>query len=287
METQAHPPPDAHWAAGRQHGDHWQHTFPRPAAAQRPALACTAVGMRPLHLPQAPRVFDHHVALVVLTGSGWLSWGGREPVDVVAPVLLRLPPGTEHSYGPRTADWSECYAGFTGTALAAHGENGHPDDIVTRLSSAGPVRRAVRKLATVCDETEPHFASFAAIGLQEFLATLRRGRAGPGRHVPTVLERFAEAAVLPISVPEHSRRLALPRDDLRDAVGRAVGCSPKEFILTTRLNLAKDLLATTGLTVAAVARRVGYPDQGYFTRLFTKRVGTPPSSFRLRHARPS
>jgi AraC-like DNA-binding protein len=243
--------------------------------------------MQPRHLPEGPRTLDHHLALIILSGSGWFSWGGREPIDVVAPVLLRLPPGIEHQYGPSTSECSECFVGFTGPAVDAHTELGHIGDIVVPLSSAEPVRRAVRKVATVCNESEPHYASSVAAGLHEFLTTLRRSRTGMGRHAPTVLERFAEAAYLPISVPEHTRRLSVSRDELRDTVGRTAGCSPKEFILATRLNLAKDLLATTNLTVAAIARRVGYDDQGYFTRLFTKRIGTPPSSFREHHTRRS
>jgi AraC-like DNA-binding protein len=37
--------------------------------------------------------------------------------------------------------------------------------------------------------------------------------------------------------------------------------------------------------VAAVARRVGYADAGYFSRLFTRRVGITPSVFRDQQAR--
>ncbi|MEO3765640.1 AraC family transcriptional regulator [Streptomyces sp. B8F3] len=243
--------------------------------------------MQPGYPAEGPRAFNHHVALIILSGSGWFSWGGREPVDVSAPVLVRLPPGVEHSYGAHTPDWSECFVGFTGPVLDAYTELGFTDGFVVPLSTAEHVRRAVRKIATVCNETEPQYASSVAVVLHEFLITVRRSRADLGSHVPTALERFAESACLPISVPEHSRRLSLPRDELHDAVGRAAGCSPKEFILATRLNQAKDLLAHTDLTVAAIARRVGYDDQGYFTRLFTKRVGLPPSSFRKRHARRS
>ncbi|AZM50991.1 AraC family transcriptional regulator [Streptomyces sp. WAC 06738] len=287
MNDSPHPMGDDDWVPGREHGSHWLRTFTPPTMAQRPTLVCTTIGAQPRHLLEGPRRFDHHVALVIASGSGRLSWGGREPFDVIAPVLLWLPPGVEHHCEPREPGWWECFVGFTGPAASARPELGHLGDIVVPLSSEQPPRRAVRKLATVCNETEPHYASSVAAALHEFLATLRRCRADVSRYVPTVLERFADAACLPISVPEHVRRLSLSADELRDAVGRTAGCSPKEFILAIRLNLAKDLLATTDLTVAAIARRVGYDDQGYFTRLFTKRVGMPPSSFRRRHAQRS
>lgn len=38
-------------------------------------------------------------------------------------------------------------------------------------------------------------------------------------------------------------------------------------------------------SVSTVARRVGYGDPAYFSRLFTRRVGTPPVRFRATQSR--
>ncbi len=72
---------------------------------------------------------------------------------------------------------------------------------------------------------------------------------------------------------------------LRAAVRRVAGCSPKDYLLGIRLGRAKELLAVTELPVAAVARRVGYDDPAYFSRLFTRRVGMAPIRFRAQEGR--
>lgn len=47
-----------------------------------------------------------------------------------------------------------------------------------------------------------------------------------------------------------------------------------------RVQRAGQLLRTTGMPVAAVARAVGYPDQLYFARVFRRRTGASPSAWR-------
>lgn len=73
--------------------------------------------------------------------------------------------------------------------------------------------------------------------------------------------------------------------ELRTVVRRGAGSSPKDYLLGIRLGCAKELLAATELPVAAVARRVGYDDPAYFSRLFTRRVGIAPVRFRAQQGR--
>jgi AraC-like DNA-binding protein len=54
------------------------------------------------------------------------------------------------------------------------------------------------------------------------------------------------------------------------------------LITETREALAIELLATTGLTVAEVARRLGYSEVAAFSRAFRFWTGAPPSTYRRR-----
>ncbi|MGW0228634.1 helix-turn-helix domain-containing protein [Actinopolymorpha singaporensis] len=58
--------------------------------------------------------------------------------------------------------------------------------------------------------------------------------------------------------------------------------SPMGWVLDQRIERARGLLRTTPLTVAQVARRCGFADANYFSRIFRDRTGRPPTAWRRR-----
>ncbi|MEU9128301.1 AraC family transcriptional regulator [Kitasatospora sp. NPDC048540] len=264
----------------------WQYLTPGPAQL-RTGLACLGVGMQRGRLPTVgPRTLDHWVAVVVTRGRGWFEEpdGTRRPVT--GPAVLWLRPGVAHHYAPDESGWSESFVDFTGPATAAYAELGLlPDAAVVQLDAAEPAQRVLAKIAAACRRDGPPAGAEAAAGVHELLVELHRHRAGLDPQGAPVLEALRRDACLPLSVADHARRARMTVAELRRAV-RAVGAAgPKEYLLTVRLNQAKELLAAGGLPVAAVARRVGYADPAYFTRLFTRRVGVAPSVFRAQQYR--
>ncbi len=57
-----------------------------------------------------------------------------------------------------------------------------------------------------------------------------------------------------------------------------LGRSPIRYLTEWRMHVAEDLLASTDLGVAAVARRVGYDAEEAFSRAFKRTHGSSPGS---------
>ena len=62
---------------------------------------------------------------------------------------------------------------------------------------------------------------------------------------------------------------------------QVLGRSPIRYLTEWRMHVAADLLASTDLGVAQVARRVGYESEEAFSRAFKRNVGRSPSSWRI------
>ncbi|WP_424659383.1 response regulator [Desulfofundulus sp.] len=88
-----------------------------------------------------------------------------------------------------------------------------------------------------------------------------------------------------ISLTDLSRIIFLSPDYFSRAFKEQVGCTFSEYVLRLRIEKAKKLLAETDLPVGEVGRQVGYPDPNYFSRVFSRAMGMPPSRFRQITAR--
>ena len=58
------------------------------------------------------------------------------------------------------------------------------------------------------------------------------------------------------------------------------GFSPTEYVISTRLDKAKILLTNTDDSIEEIADKVGYASSVSLIKIFTKREGIPPSSYR-------
>lgn len=56
--------------------------------------------------------------------------------------------------------------------------------------------------------------------------------------------------------------------------------SPKKYILTVRLNLAKKLLLNSNLSIADIAQQTGFSDINYFSRYFKRNTGYTPTQYK-------
>jgi signal transduction histidine kinase/DNA-binding LacI/PurR family transcriptional regulator/AraC-like DNA-binding protein/CheY-like chemotaxis protein len=89
------------------------------------------------------------------------------------------------------------------------------------------------------------------------------------QHYKETVSRHAICQVLGISENYLSR---LFRQEL--------GLGFVEYVNRFRINIAKQLLCDTDLTVTTVAQQVGFDDPAYFSRVFTRYAGTSPRTYR-------
>jgi AraC family transcriptional regulator len=100
-------------------------------------------------------------------------------------------------------------------------------------------------------------------------AKLRRTVAYIHAHLEESLSLTAIAAVAQLN-PAYFARL----------FKQAIGLTPHQYVLSCRMERAKQLLTETALPLSEIGPQVGCTDQSYFTALFRRHVGTTPKAYR-------
>lgn len=88
--------------------------------------------------------------------------------------------------------------------------------------------------------------------------------------------RYPEA----LSLRDVAREVSVSAGHLTTTVRRRTGRTVQEWIVDRRMVQARRLLAGTTLPIKEVGERVGYPDAGYFARVFGGVHGVSPSAWR-------
>lgn len=249
-------------------------------------LVCLGVGTQQGRLRSCgPRVLDSYASVFVTAGQGTLRTPhGQVPVG--APTLFWLTPGVPHEYGPDDGGWQETWALFAGPAASAYAGLGLVGGAApVPVADVNRVRGSFGRLLGVCRRGGPYLHAEAGAILHELIMTVHHARADRDQDSEPVLATLHRDAALPLTVAQHARRIGMPVGVLRETVRRSTGHGPREYLTRSRLDAAKELLATTDLPVAAVGRRVGFADPAYFTRVFVRHTGMSPSVFRDRQQR--
>lgn len=83
-----------------------------------------------------------------------------------------------------------------------------------------------------------------------------------------------------IAIPDLAQKLNTSLRSLHRRFRAATGMSPLAYLQQYRLQVARELLQTSNLSIAEVASAVGYPDSGYFCRLFKQTLKQTPGHYR-------
>jgi AraC-like DNA-binding protein len=236
------------------------------------------------------RTLDSHALVYLSRGSGWFSCGSDGGRHIVrAPGFMSVAAGVDHSYGPDGSGWMEHWILLDGVGLAPYVELG----VLSGAGAAVTLPAPPRELPGLFVELRSRVAVAGLRGALEssgvvhriLLALAASLQRPPSPSAEQLLDRLLETATRQGSVAERARWLGLGEDELREVVRAATGLTPIELLVQTRVSRAQELLASTDLDVSRIAGAVGYDDPAYFARLFSRRVGVPPSEFRRRQSR--
>lgn len=271
----------------------WSHYASPRNAMRRFLLSCHGAGEQSGHLPPfSRRALPTRGLVYISEGRGTYEEHAprslRLPVE--GPAVIWLVPGVPHGYGPDAGGWSEHWVLFEGEAYAPFEASGLGGRHRPVQQLARPIPAATEifdELREVLASVGPRSEVAASVAAQRLLLAILDA-ADPDEGAvdgASVIDVVARGAARSASVAERAAEVGLTSRELGEAVRVATGLTVNDFVIEMRVARAQALLAETRLDVGQVAARVGYDDAAYFSRIFSRRTGVSPSTFRRQQAR--
>ncbi|WP_456824489.1 helix-turn-helix domain-containing protein [Cellulomonas sp. P5_E12] len=229
------------------------------------------------------------VLLVCTGGSGWCRTPEGSFVIERGDAVL-LPARRPHAYGASDADpWTLWWLHVTGADAvdlvdAAHAAAGGP---VTHLRDAAPIASLVSQVIDALDAgmTSTAFVRAAGPAWHALALVAATGRRSPGPGLSPVeraVEHLRATSPSRTSTEVLAGMVGLSPSQLNALFRRQLGASPLQYQTQLRMARARELLDSTTMSIAALARLAGYDDPLYFSRQFTRVHGMSPRAYRER-----
>ncbi len=231
---------------------------------------------------------DYHI-LYIEKGTCYLETDGGE-VNVNAGGIILFRPFEPQCYSFRAEDRSiSHYIHFTGSGCKELLEKlGIADIHMFDMGVSGTYEEISAKMAREYTVKRKFWESYTVGCLYELLSLIARKYAlrndrishESESRIGSACRRIYENLASPPTISELSAESCLSVSRFSHLFTEVVGKSPNEFIISLRIDKAKELLEGTGLSVREISESVGFADQNYFSRVFKDRTGVSPMSFR-------
>lgn len=231
---------------------------------------------------------ESYLFFYTFAGRALLEAGGAslELSPYTAVILDCRAPQRYRTVGER---WHHYWVHLDGQGVATYcGLINTPGPCPVAVPDSAGFPEAMERLLESMDKTDVLSLSECCLGLHSLLSVMLKSRTEreTGRSSSRATDILAAAAYIrehcreQVSVDGLVKRFNLSKYYFIRLFRQYMGTTPYDYLLHCRINLAKTLLTTTGMSVEQVAAYVGFSDPGNFINHFKRLTGSKPTTFR-------
>ena len=235
------------------------------------------------------RVLREFQVVYITAGSGWFRDSVNGKQEIKAGDIFIIFPGVEHSYSPnRETGWQEYWVGFDGEQARRLQRKGlfSPKRPVHHLGLDTSIMADFEQIIQLCRQQPPGFQVMLGIRILQLLAHIHITETSPQtRHnEKDIVQRAREIMEFNVDngldIKEIASELQVNYQYLLKLFKLQTGLTPYQYYLQLRIARAQQLISLTDLSVKEISALLHFDNQYYFSRIFKKKTGVPPSLWR-------
>lgn len=237
------------------------------------------------------RVLNEYQLLYITEGEGIFNSAHAKDIPLKAGDLFLLFPGEWHTYHPTGKNgWKSYWIGFKGKNVDDRVKAGFlsVDKPIYHVGFSADIIRLYEEAYKRAQEEAPYSQQILA-GIVNHLVglmyALERSIELSKDHTRVDMInlgrlRIRESLEADLTIQQIAEDLGVSYSNFRKLFKEFTGISPALYQQDLRLQRAKELLATTTLSIKEIAYRLRFESPDYFSSKFKIKTGKKPSEFR-------
>ena len=237
------------------------------------------------------RVLNEYQLLYITEGEGVFNSAHAKDIPLKAGDLFLLFPGEWHTYYPTGKHgWKSYWIGFKGKNVDDRVKAGFlsVDKPIYHVGFSADIIRLYEEAYKRAQEEAPYSQQILA-GIVNHLVglmyALERSMELSKDHtrvdmINLARLRIRESLEADLTIQQIAEDLGVSYSNFRKLFKEFTGISPALYQQDLRLQRAKELLATTTLSIKEIAYRLRFESPDYFSSKFKIKTGKKPSEFR-------
>lgn len=237
------------------------------------------------------RVLNEYQLLYITEGEGIFNSAHAKDIPLKAGDLFLLFPGEWHTYHPTGKNgWKSYWIGFKGKNVDDRVKVGFlsVDKPIYHVGFSADIIRLYEEAYKRAQEEAPYSQQILA-GIVNHLVglmyALERSMELSKDHtrvdmINLARLRIRESLEADLTIQQIAEDLGVSYSNFRKLFKEFTGISPALYQQDLRLQRAKELLATTSLSIKEIAYRLRFESPDYFSSKFKIKTGKKPSEFR-------
>lgn len=237
------------------------------------------------------RILNEYQLLYITEGEGIFNSAHAKDIPLKAGDLFLLFPGEWHTYHPTGKNgWKSYWIGFKGKNVDDRVKAGFlsVDKPIYHVGFSADIIRLYEEAYKRAQEEAPYSQQILA-GIVNHLVglmyALERSMELSKDHtrvdmINLARLRIRESLEADLTIQQVAEELGVSYSNFRKLFKEFTGISPALYQQDLRLQRAKELLATTTLSIKEIAYRLRFESPDYFSSKFKIKTGKKPSEFR-------
>jgi AraC family transcriptional regulator of arabinose operon len=246
------------------------------------------------HTCARPNGSPEAIFIYCASGAGWCELAGRRH-EVTRNQLLVIPASTPHIYGTdRNAPWTIHWFHAVGTNVPLYLEalGLSVDQPVVSLGGDVFLFSLFEEVVEALERgfTLNHLV-YAAHSLAHLMGLILRQKEEHGYGATSVRAQVEKSVTFmkghlgePLNVATLAALVNLSRSHYTTQFRRVTGHGPLSYLNHLRMQRAVQLLNTTDMSIKQISDQLGFSDQFYFSRAFSKMHNHSPTEHRRRYS---